>query len=55
MKTYDVADGGANGATNEVLTRLTEQMDQGIKAFVVIDGPEGLDRQWTLYKKMNKQ
>ena len=50
-----VADGGANGATNEVLTRLTEQMDQGIKAFVVIDGPEGLDRQWTLYKKMNKQ
>lgn len=50
-----VADGGANGATNEVLTRLTEQMDQGIKAVVVIDGPEGLDRQWTLYKKMNKQ
>lgn len=50
-----VADGGANGATNEVLTRLTEQMDQGIKAFVVIDGPEGLDRQWTLYNKMNKQ
>lgn len=50
-----VADGGANGATNEVLTKLTEQMDQGIKAFVVIDGPEGLDRQWTLYKKMNKQ
>lgn len=50
-----VADGGANGATNEVLTRLTEQMDRGIKAVVVIDGPEGLDRQWTLYKKMNKQ
>lgn len=50
-----VADGGANGATNEVLTRLTEQIDQGIKAVVVIDGPEGLDRQWTLYKKMNKQ
>lgn len=49
------ADGGANGATNEVLTRLTEQIDQGIKAVVVIDGPEGLDRQWTLYKKMNKQ
>lgn len=50
-----VADGGANGATNEVLTRLTEQIDQGIKAVVVIDGPEGLDRQWTLYNKMNKQ
>ena len=50
-----LADGGANGATNEVLTRLTEQIDQGIKAVVVIDGPEGLDRQWTLYKKMNKQ
>lgn len=50
-----VADGGANGATNEVLTKLTEQIDQGIKAVVVIDGPEGLDRQWTLYKKMNKQ
>lgn len=50
-----VADGGANGATNEVLTKLTEQIDQGIKAVVVIEGPEGLDRQWTLYKKMNKQ
>lgn len=50
-----VADGGANGATNEVLTRLTEQMDRGIKAVVVIDGPEGLDRQWTLYNKMKKQ
>lgn len=50
-----VADGGANGATNEVLTKLTEQIDQGIKAVVVIDGPEGLARQWTLYNKMNKQ
>lgn len=50
-----VADGGANGATNEVLTRLTEQMDRGIKAVVVIDGPEGLDRQWTLYNKMKMQ
>lgn len=50
-----VADGGANGATNEVLTKLTEQIDQGIKAVVVIDGPEGFDRQWTLYNKMNKQ
>lgn len=50
-----VADGGANGATNEVLTRLTEQMDRGIKAVVVIDGPEGLDRQWTLYNKMKRQ
>lgn len=51
-----VADGGVNGgATNEVLTRLTEQMDRGIKAVVVIDGPEGLDRQWTLYNKMKRQ
>lgn len=50
-----VADGGANGATNDVLTRLTEQMDRGIKAVVVIDGPEGLDRQWTLYNKMKRQ
>ena len=50
-----LADGGANGATNEVLTRLTEQMDRGIKAVVVIDGPEGLDRQWTLYNKMKRQ
>lgn len=50
-----VADGGANGTTNEVLTRLTEQMDRGIKAVVVIDGPEGLDRQWTLYNKMKRQ
>lgn len=50
-----VADGGANDATNEVLTRLTEQMDRGIKAVVVIDGPDGLDRQWTLYNKMKRQ
>lgn len=51
-----LADGGVNGgATNEVLTRLTEQMDRGIKAVVVIDGPEGLDRQWTLYNKMKMQ
>lgn len=50
-----VADGGANGATNEVLKRLTEQIDQGIKAVVVIDGPEGLDRQWRNYNKMKRQ
>lgn len=50
-----VADGGANGATNEVLTRLTEQMDRGIKAVVVIDGPDGLDRQWSKYNKMKRQ
>lgn len=50
-----VADGGANGATNEVLTRLTEQIDQGIKAVVVIDGPDGLDRQWSNYNKMKRQ
>lgn len=50
-----VADGGANGATNEVLTRLTEQIDQGIKAVVVIDGPDGFDRQWSNYNKMKRQ
>lgn len=50
-----VADGGANGATNEVLTRLMEQIDQGIKAVVVIDGPDGLDRQWSNYNKMKRQ
>lgn len=50
-----LADGGANGATNEVLTRLTEQIDQGIKAVVVIDGPDGLDRQWSNYNKMKRQ
>ena len=51
-----VADGGLNGgATNEVLTRLTEQIDQGIKATVVIDGPDGLDRQWSKYNKMKRQ
>lgn len=47
--------GGMNGATNEVLTRLTEQIDQGIKATVVIDGPDGLDRQWSKYNKMKRQ
>ena len=50
-----VADGGANGATNEVLTKLTGQIDKGIKAVVVIDGPDGLDRQWSNYNKMKRQ
>lgn len=56
VATLQVAEGGGmNGATNEVLTRLTEQMDRGIKATVVIDGPDGLDRQWSKYNKMKRQ
>ena len=41
--------------TVETLHRLNERLNEGIKATVVIDGPEGLDRQWKRYNKMKEQ
>lgn len=37
----------------DTLDRLTEQLDRGITATVTIDGPNGLDRQYQRYKKLN--
>lgn len=41
--------------TAETLSRLNERLNEGIKATVVIDGPDGLDRQWKRYNKMKEQ
>ena len=41
--------------TSDALSRLNERLDEGIRATVVIDGPDGLDRQWTKYNRMKKQ
>lgn len=45
----------SSAATADTLQRLNEQLDKGIKATVVIDGPDGLDRQWRNYNKMKQQ
>lgn len=37
----------------EALDRLTEQLDRGITATVTLDGPNGLDRQYKRYKRLN--
>lgn len=41
--------------TAETLSQLNERLNEGIKATVVIDGPDGLDRQWKRYNKMKEQ
>lgn len=42
-------------ATADTLSRLNDRLDEGIRATVVIDGPDGLDRQWTKYNRMKNQ
>lgn len=37
----------------ETLDRLTAQLDRGITATVTLDGPNGLDRQYQRYKRLN--
>ena len=37
----------------ETLDRLTEQLERGITATVTLDGPNGLDRQYRRYQKLN--
>ena len=45
----------SSAATADTLQRLNEQLDKGIKATVVIDGPDGFARQWRNYNKMKQQ
>lgn len=37
---------------SSTIERLNEQLDLGIKSYVVITGPNGLDHRWNEYKKM---
>lgn len=37
---------------NSTIEKLNEQLDLGIKSYVVITGPDGLDHRWSEYKKM---
>ncbi len=39
--------------TADTLRRLNEKLDEGLQSYVVIDGPQGLDKQWNRYKKLN--
>ena len=40
--------------TTRTLQRLADRLDLGIKATVAIEGPDGLDRQWSKYQKLKK-
>jgi len=42
----------AGAAIEGALTRLSDRLDEGIAAYVVIDGPDGLHRQYTRYQHM---
>lgn len=37
---------------SSTIERLNEQLNLGIKSYVVITGPDGFDRKWSQYKKM---
>lgn len=37
---------------SSTIDRLNEQLNLGIKSYVVITGPDGLDHKWSQYKKM---
>lgn len=37
---------------NSTIEKLNEQLDLGIKSYVVITGPDGLDHKWSQYQKM---
>ena len=39
--------------TADTLRRLNDKLDEGLQSYVVIDGPQGLERQWNKYKKLN--
>lgn len=42
----------ATPAQTEAINQLNQQLAQGIKAYVVMSGPDGLDQQYTHYKKL---
>ena len=37
---------------NSTIEKLNEQLNLGIKSYVVITGPDGFDRKWSQYQKM---
>lgn len=38
--------------TADTLRRLNRKLDEGIESFVVLSGPQGLDRQWRRYQRL---
>lgn len=42
----------ATPAQTEAINQLNQQLQKGIKAYVVMSGPDGLDQQYTHYKKL---
>ena len=44
--------GASLDSVHDTIDRLNSQLDKGIKSYVVITGPDGLDRQWSQYQKM---
>ena len=42
----------ATPAQTEAINQLNQQLAKGIKAYVVMSGPDGLDQQYTHYKKL---
>lgn len=47
--------GGNDAATAAALERLNTNLEQGTLATVVIEGPNGLDRQYTRYKRLQSR
>lgn len=41
--------------TSEALERLNDTLEIGIRAYVSIDGEDGIERQWTRYNQMKKR
>lgn len=44
--------GASLDSVHNTIDRLNQQLDAGIKSYVVITGPDGFDRQWSQYQKM---
>mgnify|MGYP006955132827 FL=1 len=42
----------ATPAQTDAINQLNQQLAQGIKAYVVMSGPDGLDQQYSRYKKL---
>ena len=41
--------------TAEAMEKLNRKLEEGIEAYVVLDGPDGLDRQYRKYQKLNNR
>ena len=44
--------GASLDSVHNTIDRLNQRLDAGIKSYVVITGPDGVDRQWSQYQKM---